>query len=94
VGRNGRTDTPLIFSTELVAHFAYDPDAAAADADVPVDPTDPAMIPQARRHFKKRLNGIINIRSDGNHIYAYRRIPTDDQFVKYGPINRAARTPD
>ncbi len=91
VGQASRSREPLIFSTELVAMFAVDDDAAAPDADDPVDPTDPAMLGQARRRFKKRLNGIINIRTDGADLYAARRVAASYQFVTYGPLAPAAR---
>ncbi len=83
VGHTSRSDEPLIFSTELVAHFAVDSDAEAPDADDEVEPTDPAMLGQARRRFKKRLNGIINVRTDGNRIYCARRVAAGYQFVTY-----------
>ena len=65
-----------------------------ADADDPADPTNPAMLGQARRRFKKRLNGLINVRTDGNALFAARRVAAGYQFVAYGPIALAARTPD
>jgi hypothetical protein len=83
VGNVSRSDEPLLFSTELVAQFAVDSDAEAPDADDDVNPTDPAMIGQARRRFKKRLNGIINIRTDGNNLYCARRVAAGYQFVTY-----------
>ena len=60
--------------------------------DDPVDPTDASMIGQARRRFKKRLNGIINIRTDGTNLYAARRVAAGYRFVSYGPIAPAPRT--
>ena len=86
IGKKSRSDEPLLFSTELVALFTVDEDAEMPDADDEPDPTDPAMIGQARRRFKKRLNGIINVRTDGNHLYAARRVAASYQFVTYGPI--------
>lgn len=83
VGKVSRSEQPLIFSTELVAHFAVDADAEALDVDDGVDPTDPSMLGQARRHFKKRLNGIINIRTDGHMLYCARRVAAGYQFVTY-----------
>lgn len=83
VGNVSRSDEPLLFSTELVAQFAVDSDAEAPDADNDVDPTHPAMLGQARRRFKKRLNGIINVRSDGNVLYCARRVAAGYQFVTY-----------
>lgn len=83
IGSVSRSDEPLLFSTELVAYFAVDSDAAASDSDDDVDPTDPAMVGQARRRFKKRLNGIINIRTDGETLYCARRVAQGYQFVTY-----------
>ncbi len=83
VGKVSRSDEPLLFSTELVAMFAVDSDAEAPDADDDTDPTDPAMLGQARRRFKKRLNGLINVRSDGNRLYCARRVAAGYQFVTY-----------
>ncbi|MGH7230302.1 MAG: ComEC/Rec2 family competence protein [Nitrospiraceae bacterium] len=92
VGQVSRSAEPLLFSTELVAHFAVDRDADSSDADEPVDPTDPAMLGQARRRFKKRLNGIINVRTDGRSLYAARRVAAGYQFVTYGPLPAAPRS--
>ena len=83
IGSVSRSDEPLLFSTELVAQFAVDSDAEAPDADDDADPTDPAMIGQARRRFKKRLNGIINVRTDGNYFYCARRVAASYRFVTY-----------
>ena len=83
IGNVSRSDEPLVFSTELVAHFAVDADAGGADADHDVVPTDPAMLGQARRRFKKRLNGIVNIRTDGFDLYCARRVAAGYQFVTY-----------
>ena len=88
IGNVSRSEEPLVFSTELVAQFAVDDDAAASDADDDVDPTDPAMLGQARRRFKKRLNGIINIRTDGTAIYCARRVVAGYQFVTYRQVAR------
>jgi beta-lactamase superfamily II metal-dependent hydrolase len=86
IGNVSRSNEPLLFSTELIAQFAVDSDAEAPDADNDVDPTDPAMIGQARRRFKKRLNGIINVRTDGNDLYCARRVAAGYQFVTYKQV--------
>jgi hypothetical protein len=83
VGHASRSNEPLIFSTQLVALFVVDSDAAAPDADDDADPTDPAMLGQARRRFKKRLNGLINVRTDGNRIFCARRVAAGYQFETY-----------
>jgi len=41
----------------------------------------------ARRRFKKVLPGIINVRTDGEEIYVYRRIQQYYQWEAYGPID-------
>jgi competence protein ComEC len=94
VGKASRSDEPLVFSTALAALFTVDSDAEAPDADDPPDPTDASMLGQARRRFKKRLNGLINVRTDGHVLFAARRVAAGYQFVAYGPIALAARTPD
>ena len=83
IGNISRSNKPLLFSTELVSLFAVDKDAEQPDADHDADPTDFAMTGQARRRFKKRLNGIINIRTDGDYIYCARRVEAKGQFVTY-----------
>ena len=83
IGHVSRSDEPWLFSTELVALFTPAPAAAAPDADDDADPTNAAMIGQARRRFLKRLNGLINVRTDGQNIYAARRVAASYQFVTY-----------
>ena len=40
----------------------------------------------ARQRFKKVLSGIINVRTDGEDIYAARRVRAGYQWELYGPI--------
>ena len=42
---------------------------------------------EARLRFKKILPGIINVRTDGDQIYAFRRVQMGYQWESYGPIN-------
>lgn len=85
IGKASRSEEPLLFSTELVANFAVDHDAEAPDADDEVDPTNAALLGQARRRFKKRLNGLINVRVslDGQTLHCARRVSAGYQFVTY-----------
>ena len=41
----------------------------------------------ARRRFKKILPGIINVRTDGTQLYAFRRVQQGYQWESYGPID-------
>ena len=38
------------------------------------------------RLFKKRLNGMINVRTDGKNLYAMRRVTAGYWWESYGPI--------
>lgn len=93
IGQASRGDDPLLFSTALSALFtdAGDP-AAVAAASVQdttlgdLDFSKSAANKEARQRFKKVLPGIINIRSDGKKIYAFRRVQQGYQWESYGPI--------
>jgi competence protein ComEC len=86
VGRASRSQEPLLFSTSQAALFVPDPDAQGPEADMDPDPANGAMLGQARLRFKKRLNGLINIRTDGNLLFSARRVSAPYQFVSFGPI--------
>jgi beta-lactamase superfamily II metal-dependent hydrolase len=84
-GRASRSDEPLLFSTELVAVFTPDPQTTPLGAVEPVDPSNAALLTNARQRFKKNLNGLINVRTDGSRIFAARRVNAGFQFETYGP---------
>ncbi len=83
IGAASRSLEPLVYSTELAGNFIVDNDAAAADATDPADPLNGALIGQARRRFKRHLNGLINVRTDGNSIYSARRVAASFQFITF-----------
>ena len=91
IGLAGRGDSPLVFSTALSALFvdAGDSDHVAnANIDEPTTLSDLDFSQSihntiARRRFKKLLPGIINIRTDGEKIYAYRRVQQGYQWESY-----------
>ena len=94
IGKAGRTDENLIFSTALAALFIDDGDpdavmptglaanATIGDIDFPTSLSDT----EVRQRFKKILPGIINVRTDGEDIYTYRRVQQGYQWESYGPI--------
>ncbi len=84
-GQSARSEEPLLFSTELVAKFLPDADTTSLTKEEVVDPTDPAQLTDARQRFKKSLNGLINVRTDGSRLFAARRVQTAQQFETYGP---------
>ena len=92
LGVAGRGVAPLVFATEIAATFVDAGDAAAVpDDDAPVtfddlDFSTSAANAEARRRFKKILPGIINVRTDGREIYAFRRVQASYQWESYGPL--------
>jgi len=92
IGRHGRGDEPLLFSTEIAALFvdAGDPDSVADSGTVTtlgdINFSLSNANSEARQRFKKVLPGIINVRTDGEEIYAYRRVQMGYQWESYGPI--------
>ena len=82
-GRWSRSNEPLLFSTELVAQFSVDENSEGAADDLVIDPTDAAKLVATRQSFKKNLNGIINVRTDGTYIYCARRVAAGYHFVTY-----------
>lgn len=90
IGAVSRGPEPLLFSTAMAALFqdadeAPDDDGLTTleDLDVVNTPSDNVS---ARKRFKKTLNGIINVRTDGNTFYAFRRVQQKYQWESYGPI--------
>ncbi len=92
IGRASRGKSPMLFSTEIAALFvdAGDPDALASATDSrtleDLDFADAAANFEARQIFKKRLPGIINVRSDGQALYSFRRVQASYDWESYGPI--------
>ena len=91
IGLAGRGENPLIFSTEIAATFVDAGDRAAVDDAEPttlgdLDFSMSSSNVTARRRFKKVLSGIINVRTDGEHIYTARRVRASYQWELYGPI--------
>lgn len=84
-GRASRSDEPLLFSTELVAQFSPDPQTTPLGTPEPIDPSNAALLTNARQRFKKNLNGLINVRTDGSRLFAARRVNAAFQFETYGP---------
>jgi competence protein ComEC len=84
IGKWSRSDLPLLFSTEIAASFVeFDVPAAPGGAN-PADP-DATL----RNLFKRRLHGMINVRSDGTRLYAARRVAAGYWWESYGPIPAA-----
>jgi beta-lactamase superfamily II metal-dependent hydrolase len=80
IGRASRGVEPLLFSTELAALFVDSGDPASVQDNGTettlgdLDFTKSEDNAEARQRFKKVLPGIINVRTNGEEIYAFRRV--------------------
>ncbi len=94
VGLASRSASPLLFSTEIAATFLETDDPLPPDEMPPLDSLDFSTAPAntlARRTFKMRLPGMINVRSDGRCLYAARRVNAGYGWESYGPLDPAPR---
>ena len=93
VGRAGRGEDALLFSTAIAALFVDDGDpVSAADTGTTttlgdLDFSQAEANTEARLRFKKILPGIINVRTDGEQMFAARRVQQGYQWESYGPID-------
>jgi beta-lactamase superfamily II metal-dependent hydrolase len=95
VGAASRSPEPLIFSTEIAASFQEvksddDPTDEAALEDL--DPSAADVNVRARRLFKRRLHGMINVRATADRMFAARRVAAGYWWESYGPVNPAPRS--
>jgi beta-lactamase superfamily II metal-dependent hydrolase len=94
IGHYSRSAEPLVFSTEIAANFAEAGDPPGPDTPVAPEPGNLATLDanaRARLLFKRRLHGMINVRSDGRQLYAARRVAASYKWEAYGPIRPAVR---
>src|SRR5690606_33351766 len=75
LGLAQRSDRPLLFSTEIAATFqeAHDPPGTETDL-TGLSVTDPADRRETRIRSKRRLHGMINVRTDGERLFSARRV--------------------
>ena len=92
VGSASRSTDPLVFSTEIAAAFTevgsetdLEEEASLENADFR---TAEANV-RARQLFKRRLHGMINVRTDGQKLYAARRVASGYWWESYGPLTPA-----
>ena len=94
VGLASRSHRPLVFSTEIAATFVADSETAAPADGTAIDGLDFSTAvgnEVARKRFKLLLPGIINVRTDGKALYAFRRVNAVYQWESYGPLPAAPR---
>lgn len=84
IGLASRSKSPLVFSTEIAATFI---DAKEVDLKNLLNPNAIRNKDLKKaRLFKKKLHGMINVRSDGKDLYAMRRVNTGYWWESYGPM--------
>ena len=94
VGRASRSSSPLVFSTEIAATFVEAGETAETEGEASLERLDFTTLDanaQARRLFKLRLHGMINVRTDGQQLYAARRVAAGYWWESYGPLLPAPR---
>jgi beta-lactamase superfamily II metal-dependent hydrolase len=94
VGRCSRSAEPLVFSTEIAANFVESDETPEPQAAVVPEHENlraPGANAEARRLFKRRLHGMINVRTDGRQLFAARRVAASYWWEAYGPLAPEAR---
>jgi competence protein ComEC len=86
VGRASRSERPLLFSTEIAATFGEVGPVSGGNVNLnELDFGDAGSNAIARWLFKRRLHGMINVRTDGHQLYAARRIAAGSWWESEGP---------
>lgn len=84
LGLAQRSSQPLLFSTEIAATFQEVTDPAGTATDLRglsvMDAQDRA---ETRIRFKRRLHGMINVRTDGARLYTARRVASGYWWESY-----------
>ena len=78
IGAASRSPSPLLFSTEIAATFVEDKRVHSAD-----DPAADRALESERKTYKRRLHGMINVRTDGQKIVAARRVAAGYWWESY-----------
>lgn len=89
VGSASRSTSPLVFSTEIAATFVEAGQEIDREEDTSLENEDfrtTEVNAKARRLFKRRLHGMINVRSNGQELYAARRVAAGYWWESYGPL--------
>jgi len=92
IGQVSRSTMPLVFSTEIAATFVEAGGKEEQEADTELKGLDlqtPDANSLARNLFKRRLHGMINVRTDGKNLYAARRVAAGYWWESYGPLPAA-----
>lgn len=93
IGNVSRANS-LVFSTKIARNFR---EVGEKLQQIKLTPEEMRNLPDSalekfRRLFKRRLHGMINVRTDGNEIYAARRVASAHWWESYGPVKPASRS--
>lgn len=94
VGRAARKQS-LIFATQIAGKFKDTDENLRENLDLSDKEwktLDSTSLKKLRKQFKRRLHGMINIRTDGNTIFAARRIKTAHGWEYYGDMSPSNRS--
>lgn len=84
LGKCQRSSNPLLFSTEIAATFHEDSsDRGEATALDNLSVSSPEDRRETRIRFKRRLHGMINVRTDGVKLYCARRVAAGYWWESY-----------
>ena len=95
MGQASRSARSLVFSTEIAATFVEAGEKVEEDIELCAEERnalDDATLAKMRLLFKRRLHGMINVRTDGEKIYAARRVAAGYWWESYGPLTPAVRS--
>ena len=92
LGLASRSSKPLVFSTEIAATFVEAGETVVELGDSILEGLnvhEAGTLAVARKLFKRRLHGMINVRTDGHDLYAARRVNAGYWWESYGPLHAA-----
>jgi len=95
VGNVSRSDEPLIFSTEIASAFEDVGEKIKEEIKLSEDELkalDKDTLLRLRKLFKRRLHGMINVRTNGKELCAARRVKASYCWESYGGIAPTPRS--
>jgi hypothetical protein len=95
IGGVSRSKEPLVFSTEIAGAFKDVGESLRESvklSDEEYKSLDKESLEKLRKLFKRRLHGMINVRTDGKKLYAARRVKAAYCWESYGGITPSSRS--
>jgi len=95
IGNVSRSEKPLIFSTEIASAFQDVGENIKEEiklSEEELKALDKDTLLRLRKLFKRRLHGMINVRTDGKELYAARRVKASYCWESYGGIAPTPRS--